>query len=48
MFELKRTEDVYQDFSTDKKMFDFSNHSTLSKHYDNSKKSVVGKIKDIK
>ena len=26
-------------------MFDFSNYSTKSKHYDYSKKLVVGKIK---
>ena len=27
-------------------MFDFSNYSTKSKYYDNSKKLVVGKMKD--
>ena len=27
-------------------MFDFSNYSTKSKYYDNSNKSVVGKMKD--
>ena len=27
-------------------MFDFSNYSTKSKHYDNSNKLVTGKIKD--
>ena len=42
------TEDVYKDFSNDKEMFDFSNYSTKSKHYDNSNKLVVGKMKDEK
>ena len=45
MYEIK-TEDVYEDFSNDKEMFDFSNYSTKSKYYDNSKKLVVGKMKD--
>ena len=42
MYEIK-TEDVYEDFSSDKEMFDFSNYSTKSKHYDNSHKLVIGK-----
>ena len=29
-------------------MFDFGNYSTKSKYYDNSKKVVVGKMKDEK
>ena len=45
MYEIK-TEDVYEDFSSDKEMFDFSNYSTKSKYYDNSNKLVLGKIKD--
>ena len=36
----------YEDFSNDKKMFDFSNYSAKSKYYDNSNKLVVGKMKD--
>ena len=44
MYEIK-TEDVYEDFSNDKKMFDFSNYLTKSKYY-NSNKLVVGKMKD--
>ena len=32
--------------ATIKKMFDLSNYSTKLKYYDNSNKSVVGKIKD--
>ena len=45
MYEIK-TEDIYEDFSSDKEMFDFSNYSTKSKYYDNSKKLVIGKMKD--
>ena len=45
MYEIK-TEDVYEDFSNDKEMFDFSNYSTKSKYYDNSNKLVVGEMKD--
>ena len=45
MCEIK-TEDVYKDFSNDKKMFDFSNCSTKSKYYDNLNKLVVGKMND--
>ena len=45
MYEIK-TEDVYEDFSNDKEIFDFSNYSTKSKYYDNSNKLVVGKMKD--
>ena len=44
MYEIK-TEDFYKDFNYDKEMFDFSNYSTKSKYYNNSNKSVVGKIK---
>ena len=45
IYEIK-TENVYQDFSNDKEMFDLSNYSTKSKYYDNSSKLVVGKMKD--
>ena len=45
MYEIK-TEDVYEDFTYDKEMFDFSNYSIKSKYYDNWSKLVVGKIKD--
>ena len=45
MYEIK-TEDDYQDFSSDKEMFDFSNYSTMSKYYDDSSKLVIGKMKD--
>ena len=40
------TEDAYKDFSNNKEIFYFSNYSANSKYYDNSKKSVVGKMKD--
>ena len=45
IYEIK-TEEVYKDFSNDKEMLDFSDYSTKSKYYDNSKKLVVGKMKD--
>ena len=45
MYEIK-TEDVYEGFSNDKEMFDFSNYSFKSKYYDNSNKLVVGKMED--
>ena len=44
MYEIK-TEDVYKDFSSDKEMFDFSNDLTKSKHYDNSNKLIIWKMK---
>ena len=45
IYEIK-IEDVYEDFSNDKEMFEFSNYSTKSKYYDNLNKLVVGKMKD--
>ena len=45
MYEIK-TKDVYEEFSKDKEMFDFSNYSTKSKYCDNSNKLVIGKMKD--
>ena len=45
---MYETEDVYEDFSNDKEMFDFSNYSIKSEHQDNSNKLVVGKMKDEK
>ena len=45
MYEIK-TEDVYEDFSSNKKMFDFSTCSTKSKYYDNPNKLVIRKMKD--
>ena len=45
MYEIK-SEDVYEDFSSNKEMFDFSNYSTKSKYYDDSNNLVIGKMKD--
>ena len=45
MCEIK-TEDVYEDFSKFKEMFDFSNYSAKLNCYDDSNKLVVGKMKD--
>ena len=44
MYEIK-TKDIYEDFSSNKEMFDFSNYSTKSKCHDDSNKSVNGKDK---
>ena len=41
-----KTEDVYEDFSSNKEMFGFSNYSAKSKYYDNSNKLVIGEMKD--
>ena len=45
MYETK-TEDVWEDFSSDKDIFDFSNYSSKSKYYDNSNKLAIGNMKD--
>ena len=45
MYEAKNG-DVYEIFSRDKEMFDFSNYSPESKCYDDSNEIVVGKMKD--
>ena len=37
---------IYEDFSSDKEMFDFSNYLTKSKYYDDPNKVVIGKMKD--
>ena len=44
-YELK-TDDVYEDFSSNKEMFNFSNYSTKSTYHDDSNKLVIGKMKD--
>ena len=41
MYEIKTKE-----FNNNKEMFVFGNYSTKSKYYDNSKKLVIGKMKD--
>ena len=45
MYETK-TENVYENFSTNKEKFDFSNYSTTSKYYNNSNKLIIEKMKD--
>ena len=35
------TEDVYEDFGSNKGMFDFSNYSTKSKYHDDSNELVI-------
>ena len=45
MYEIK-TEDVYEDFSSNKEKFDFNNYLTKSKYYNNLNKLVIGKMKD--
>ena len=40
------TENVYDNFDKNKEMFDFSNYSAQSKHYNDLNALVVGKIKD--
>ena len=45
MYEIK-TEDVYEDFSSNKEMFDFSNYSAKPRYHDDSKKLVIEKIKN--
>ena len=45
MYEIEM-EDLFEDFSKDKEMFDFSNYSAESKYCDDSNKLVGGKMKD--
>ena len=45
IYEIKN-EDFYVDFSSNKEMFDFGNYSSRSEYYYNSKKLVIGKMKD--
>ena len=45
MCEIK-TEDVYDDFSSNEEMFDFSNYSIKSRYHDDSNKLVIEKMKD--
>ena len=43
-----QTEGVYEKFSNDKEMFNFSNYLAKSKYYDISNKLVIGKVTDEK
>ena len=44
IYEIK-TEDIYEHFSRNKEMFDFSNYWTKSKYYNSSNELDIGKIK---
>ena len=46
MYHIK-TEDVYEDFSSNKEMFDFSNYSFKSIYYNSNKLVMEDKITDI-
>ena len=43
--EIKTEKDVYEDFYTDKDLFDFSNYSKDSMFYDLTNKNEICKIK---
>ena len=43
MYEIK-TENVYEDFCSNKQMFDFSNNLTMSKYYGGSSNFIIGKM----
>ena len=45
VYEIK-TEDGFEDFYQDKKLFDFSDHSLDSEFFDPINKKVMGKMKD--
>ena len=45
MYEIK-TEDISEDFSSNKELFDFSNYLTKSNFHDNWNKLVNRKLKD--
>ena len=45
MYEIK-TEDISEDFSSNKELFDFSNYLTKSNFHDNWNKLVIRKLKD--
>ena len=45
MYKIK-AEDDYEDFSSNKEMFDFSNGLTKPKYYNDSNKSVIVKMND--
>ena len=46
MYEIK-TEDICEDFNSDREMFDFSNYSTKSTYYDDSNKLVMGETAGV-
>ena len=46
LFNEIKTEDDYEDFSSDKEMLDFINYLTKSKYYDDSNKLIIAKMKE--
>ena len=45
VYEIK-TEDAYEDFYSDKDLFDFSGYPVNSKFFDPTNKKVIGKMED--
>ena len=45
MYEIK-TKDIYEQFNSDKEMFDFSNYSTKLTYCDDANKLVIEKMKN--
>ena len=45
VYEIK-TEDAYEDFYSDKDLFDFSDYPVNSKFFDPTNKKVIGKMED--
>ena len=46
VYEIKDKDDIYEDFYSDRDLFDFSDYSKDSKFYDVTNKKVIGKMKD--
>ena len=46
VYEIKDKYDIYENFYSDRDLFDFSDYSKDSKFYDVTNKKVTGKMKD--
>ena len=46
VYEIKDRYDIYEDFYSDRDLFDFSDYAKDSKFYDVTNKNVIGKMKD--
>ena len=46
VYEIRGVDDIYEKIYEDKNLFDFSDYSNELRFYDNSKKKVIGKMKD--
>ena len=46
VYEVKGVDDIYERIYVDRDLFDFSNYLKGSRFYDDSKKKVIGKMKD--